>query len=208
MSNKKGYSRPGLFGNINHYDSKGKKIGESRPGLFGGYTNYDANGKKVGHSDPGLFGGYNHYDSRGKKIGHSDPGLFGGYNHYDSENKKTGTSDPSLIGGYNHSSSQGCYIATCVYGSYDSPQVWTLRRFRDNVLAQKWYGRAFITIYYKISPMLVIAFGNKAGFRHFWTKILNRMVMSLNKKGYDNTPYSDPKYPAQIKRNKENKNDG
>ena len=25
----------------------------------------------------------------------------------------------------------GCYIATCVYGSYDCPQVLTLRRFRD-----------------------------------------------------------------------------
>lgn len=29
---KKGYSRQGLFGTINHYDSNGKKVGESRPG--------------------------------------------------------------------------------------------------------------------------------------------------------------------------------
>lgn len=36
MSKKDGYSRPGLFGSINHYDSKGHKIGESRPGFFGG----------------------------------------------------------------------------------------------------------------------------------------------------------------------------
>ena len=28
MSKKDGYSRPGLFGSINHYDSKGHKIGE------------------------------------------------------------------------------------------------------------------------------------------------------------------------------------
>ena len=26
----------------------------------------------------------------------------------------------------------GCYVATCVYGSYDCPEVWVLRRFRDN----------------------------------------------------------------------------
>lgn len=26
---------------------------------------------------------------------------------------------------------KGCYVATCVYGSYDCPEVWTLRRFRD-----------------------------------------------------------------------------
>ena len=25
---KKGYSRPGLFGSINHYDANGKKVGE------------------------------------------------------------------------------------------------------------------------------------------------------------------------------------
>lgn len=37
----------------------------------------------------------------------------------------------------------GCYVATAVYGSYDCPQVWTLRRFRDYTLAETWYGRAF-----------------------------------------------------------------
>lgn len=35
----KGYSRPGWFGTVNHYDVNGKKIGESRPGFFGS-TNY------------------------------------------------------------------------------------------------------------------------------------------------------------------------
>ena len=49
---KDGYSRPGFFGTINHYDASGKKVGESRPGFFGGMNNYDANGHKVGHSSP------------------------------------------------------------------------------------------------------------------------------------------------------------
>lgn len=40
---KDGYSRPGFFGTINHYDASGKKVGESRPGFFGGMNNYDAN---------------------------------------------------------------------------------------------------------------------------------------------------------------------
>ena len=31
--------------------------------------------------------------------------------------------------------SGGGYIATCVYDSYDGPPVWTLRRYRDNTLA-------------------------------------------------------------------------
>ena len=38
----------------------------------------------------------------------------------------------------------GCYIATCVYGSYDCPEVWTLRRYRDYTLDLTWYGRTFI----------------------------------------------------------------
>ena len=42
----------------------------------------------------------------------------------------------------------GCYVATAVYGSYDCPEVWTLRRYRDYSLAETWYGRAFIKLYY------------------------------------------------------------
>ena len=38
---KKGYSRPGLFGSINHYDEKEHKRGHSNPGLLGGFNHYD-----------------------------------------------------------------------------------------------------------------------------------------------------------------------
>ena len=62
MSKKDGYSRPGLFGSINHYDSKGHKIGESRPGFFGGMNHYDDKGRKTGHSDRNFLGDWNHYD--------------------------------------------------------------------------------------------------------------------------------------------------
>ena len=55
MSNKDVYIIPGLFGSINHYDSKGHKIGESRPGFFGGYNDYDAKGHKIGEIRPGFF---------------------------------------------------------------------------------------------------------------------------------------------------------
>ena len=78
---KGGYSKKGLFGNVTHYDSKGKKIGESRPGIFGGMNNYDANGKLTGHSERGFLGGVNHYDANGHKIAHSDSGVFGTYHH-------------------------------------------------------------------------------------------------------------------------------
>ena len=188
---KKGYSRPSLFGEINHYDENGHKTGSSRPGLFGGYNNYDANGHKTGHSSPGLFGGYNHYDTHGNKTGHSSPGLFGSYNHYDSNNKSTGSSGPGMFGGYNHNSSSGCYIATAVYGSYDCPQVWTLRRFRDNTLASTWYGRTFIRVYYAISPTVVKIFGKRKWFNKIWKNTLDKMVSKLQSKGIEATPYQD-----------------
>lgn len=88
-------------------------------------------------------------------------------------------------------SSGGCYIATAIYGSYDCPQVWTLRRYRDHDLASTRRGRAFIKIYYKISPTLVKYFGGSRLFRAFFRKKLDRMVAGLNEKGYEDTPYSD-----------------
>ena len=85
----------------------------------------------------------------------------------------------------------GCYIATCVYGSYDCPQVWTLRRYRDNILAQTWYGRAFIRLYYSVSPKLVRLFGKSQWFKKAITPALNKLVISLNKNGFENTFYED-----------------
>lgn len=88
-------------------------------------------------------------------------------------------------------SSGGCYVATAVYGSYDCPQVWTLRRFRDNTLASTWYGRAFIRTYYAISPTLVKWFGHTAWFKNMWRGKLDKMVNSLQKQGVESTPYQD-----------------
>lgn len=193
MANK-GRSERGLFGTINHYDEHGKKVGRSEPGLFGGYTNYDANGKKIGRSEPGLFGSYNHYDNHGHKTGRSDPGLFGSYNHKDANGKSTGSSDPGLFGSYNHSSNQGCYVATCVYGSYDCPQVWTLRRFRDNSLAKNAFGRTFIHVYYAVSPRLVKWFGKTRWFKKTWRKVLDCLVRQLREKGVEDTPYNDKRW--------------
>lgn len=85
----------------------------------------------------------------------------------------------------------GCYVATCVYGSYDCPQVWTLRRFRDNDLASTWYGRLFIRTYYAFSPTIVKLFGNTEWFKSMWRGKLDRMVAELQEKGYEATPYED-----------------
>ena len=89
------------------------------------------------------------------------------------------------------STTNGCYVATCVYGSYDCPQVWTLRRYRDNTLGATWYGRAFIRTYYAISPTLVKWFGKTKWFKKMWKGTLDRMVKKLQDNGVENTPYDD-----------------
>lgn len=85
----------------------------------------------------------------------------------------------------------GCYIATAVYGSYDCPNVWTLRRYRDYYLAKTWYGRRFIHNYYTVSPMIVKYFGHTKWFRKFWQVKLDKKVLELQTKGVESTPYED-----------------
>ncbi len=87
--------------------------------------------------------------------------------------------------------SGGCYVATCVYGSYDCPEVWTLRRFRDMKLSATWYGRLFIKLYYTVSPTLVRWFGDTVWFKELWHGPLNNLVEKLKNEGYEDTPYND-----------------
>lgn len=89
------------------------------------------------------------------------------------------------------SSSSGCYVATCVYGSYDCPEVWILRRYRDYTLAQTWYGRLFIKTYYFISPRVVKALGKYDWLKHLWKGQLDRFVNKLQEGGFESTPYND-----------------
>lgn len=88
-------------------------------------------------------------------------------------------------------SESGCYVATAIYGSYDCPQVWILRRFRDDKLDNYWVGRCFIKTYYSISPTLVKWFGESYIFKAVFTPILDYMVSSLKRKGFSDTPYND-----------------
>lgn len=82
-------------------------------------------------------------------------------------------------------------MATAVYGSYDCPQVWTLRRYRDYSLAKTRRGRAFIRAYYAVSPTVVRWFGSMAWFNCFFRGRLDRFVARLNAEGYADTPYND-----------------
>ena len=84
-----------------------------------------------------------------------------------------------------------CYVATAVYGSYDCPEVWTLRRYRDFTLDETWYGRLLIKTYYSESPTFVKHFGNVKVFKSQGKKLLDRWVAKLNSRGYESTPYMD-----------------
>lgn len=89
------------------------------------------------------------------------------------------------------SSKKGCYVATYVYGSYDCPQVWVLRRFRDHYLAKTVWGSFFVGFYYYVSPKMIRIFGNNNVFRSIWKVILDSFVSILEKKGISSTFYMD-----------------
>jgi len=91
----------------------------------------------------------------------------------------------------NRPKSGGCYIATCVYGSYESPEVWTLRHFRDNTLETSWLGRQFVRMYYTISPKIVNKFGNKRWFNVFCKAILYRIVSKLQQESDKSHQHTD-----------------
>ncbi len=85
----------------------------------------------------------------------------------------------------------GCYVATAVYGDYDCPEVWVLRRFRDSVLQQYCLGHLFIKAYYAISPSLVRIMGGKRWFVSLCRRILNPMIVRLKSRGFSDQKYED-----------------
>lgn len=87
--------------------------------------------------------------------------------------------------------SEGCYIATAVYGSYDCPEVWTLRRYRDLKLYRTLAGTLFIRVYYKISPILIRVFDGKKWFKTIAKFQIDKIVRKLQEKGYSSEKYID-----------------
>jgi len=76
-------------------------------------------------------------------------------------------------------SSGGCYIATAVYGSYDAPEVRTLRRFRDEHLALSVAGRAAIAVYYWLSPPIAKRFTRADFLSRSIRRLLDAIVRRL-----------------------------
>jgi hypothetical protein len=75
--------------------------------------------------------------------------------------------------------SEGCFVATFAYNSYEHTDVLILRKFRDNILLKTENGKGFVEIYYKHSPKIV-EFLNSARF----PKILIRTILKITIIGY------------------------
>ena len=91
------------------------------------------------------------------------------------EQVKNGAYDRKTRGSF------GCYIATAVYGSYTCPQVVTLRRYRDDYLAKRLWGRAFIRFYYAVSPTLAKHIRPDSKLGQKIRKYLDEKVVKLSK---------------------------
>ena len=82
-----------------------------------------------------------------------------------------------------------CYVATAVYGSYGCPEVWVLRRFRDQTLVGTRGGRMMVRMYYGVSPVAV-RFGGSL-LQRVARRPLTFLVRALRRRGVADTPYVD-----------------
>lgn len=81
----------------------------------------------------------------------------------------------------NPSDTEGCYIATAVYGSYEAPEVMVLRGFRDEVLRKHWWGKLFIKVYYCISPPMARKLKDMNKLNQIIRQMLDQIVVFLCK---------------------------
>jgi hypothetical protein len=79
----------------------------------------------------------------------------------------------------NSSGSGGCFIATEIYGSYDSSPVLVLRQYRDEKLLTNTLGSLFVKFYYSVSPTIVKYIRNKQLLKKIIKSILDKFINNL-----------------------------
>ena len=71
-----------------------------------------------------------------------------------------------------------CFVATCVFGHHAPETVW-LRNWRDRVLAPNPIGRIAISVYYKVSPLLVHAIKGHPKTIAATQKLIRRLMSAV-----------------------------
>lgn len=80
----------------------------------------------------------------------------------------------------------GCYIATMVYKDGYAPEVVLLRKYRDEELKHRFFGKLFVFYYYKTSPTFVYLTKNIGIVNKAIKWVLDRYVRYLSRKyGYE-----------------------
>ena len=79
----------------------------------------------------------------------------------------------------NYNKSGPCFIATAVYGSPMASEVILLRTFRDEYLVTTIFGKAFIRLYYILSPPVAEIISNINSFKVIFKMILKPIIWSV-----------------------------
>lgn len=73
----------------------------------------------------------------------------------------------------------GCFVATAAYGDPTSPEVLYLSAFRDELLNKHLLGRAFVRVYYSVSPPLAYVIAKSAALKYLVRVAFLRPVILL-----------------------------
>lgn len=84
-----------------------------------------------------------------------------------------GSSASGTSGGGGGGGGGGCFIATAAYGSYLDPHVAALRQFRDAHLLTNAPGKAFVSVYYALSPPIADFIS-----RHEALRLVTRVILT------------------------------
>ena len=81
-------------------------------------------------------------------------------------------------------------LSASIYGREECPDLWVLRRFRDDFMLDSRFSRGVLRAYYGLGPAAVRHLGQYRFFRRFWRGLFDMIIDLLVAQGYPETPYS------------------